>query len=216
MKTPVFIVTFLMIVFVCNAQRDSSNYFSAEAGISLSIGKELSKVYDFGGRITAAASFPAFSQKWRVRPFVSGNYFGNNYNKATRDNLVFWNLGSSIELNPRATVGIKIVPHAGLFYLIGKNVLTPRKDYQGDPTDLFKFRGIGFDAGVRMVFTNNFFLNLSLQLANPKGDIDDDIKDDLRDELDADSELYEVIQFPRERFSFHALTLTIGFNFPKR
>lgn len=208
------ILALLSSSLLCRAQKDSLIYFAPELGLSLSQGEELSQVYDFGGKFVIAMSLPVFHNTLRVSPQVSINYFGNNYNEGVRDNLIFWTLGSNVELNSKAIKKAKVVPRLGVFYLIGNNFLTPRKDYSGDRIDLFSFKGLGADLGLKLILSNQFFLNLNFQIVNPKGEIDSQIQEEIRTEFGVNNALYEVVEFPPSEFSFNNFTLSIGYNLP--
>lgn len=210
------VIFFLLVAFlcpiICIAQRDALTYFSVETGVSLGQGDDLSRVYDFGVRLSNGLTFPVLKRKLRVvLPKVSVNYYGNYYNEGIRDNLIFWNIGPSVELNRNSRKKVNLAPHVGLHYFVGKNFLVPRKGYRGDRVDLFSFRGVGGDLGVKLI-SNRIFLALSLQIVNPIGKIDNKIKEELKNELGVSEALYNIVEFPPSRFSFNNITLAVGYN----
>jgi hypothetical protein len=210
------VIASLIIAFAasvnCFAQRDSTIYFSAEFGLSTALGKELNRVYDFGPKLGLSVSIPVSRSKLRMGPDLSVYNFRNNYNEAIKDNLIFGTLGAFFELNPKSTGKAKVVPRASLFYLLGGNQLAPRDNYSGDKINMYRFNGLGFGLGLKMIFTNHLYLNLNYQMVKADGKVQDDLKEEILDGLDLNDPLYQVVKFPKTKFSFDNLSFTLGYN----
>ncbi len=212
----ILVVAFVLTSFVGFAQKDSLIYFTPEVGLSYSQGEELSRVYELGGTISGGISFPVFKNKLRLNTNISFHYFGNNFSESTRDNLLFWNIGAAAELNSNVSKNINFVPYAGIFYLLGNNHLTPRKDFQGDRVDLFTHRGLGFDLGLKVLFESNVFIKVNFQLVTVDAEIDEQIKNDIEEGLEVNDALFNVVEIPSNEFSFNNLTFSIGYKIRMR
>lgn len=210
------LISFFLFPFLGFTQKDSLIYIIPEVGLSYSQGTEISRVYDFGGKITSGISIPIMDNRIRLNPNVSLNYFGNNFNEGTRDNLFFWNFGLAVERNYDFSKSIDFAPYIGVFYLMGNNYLSPRSGYQGDVVDLFEHQGVGFDFGFKILFEKQFFLKANFQIVTTQGEIDEGLKREIERGLNVDDALYDVIKFSPTEFSFNNLTLSVGYNYKIR
>lgn len=114
-----------------------------ESSVAFASGRQLKHVYTFGQRAGIYLGFPIPKTGLNFGPEAAYTHFGNYINRAAvnRNHTFFVGLRANYFFVPSIKKKWLLFPSINIAYMGGKDVISPRKGYVGEPVQTYLFRG---------------------------------------------------------------------------
>jgi hypothetical protein len=190
--------------------------FLLKFGLNSASGENIRQVYGIGYSLGMGVAIKLLHNHLWVSPELGVTYFGNNYNKGLRDDLLFSNKGASIAwlfpLDKQSDIYFS--PEFGVYHVKGNNKFRPRKDYTGDDILIYSFESYELRPGISLQL-KRFKLTATYSLLEITGKLDDYIKEEIVSSAwgDLAPPIYDMFLFPERKFDMSYLHLGMTFIF---